>query len=186
MREIRQKKGVSALDKPISSEILGRPCSQLDAPESSTGLFLSIPNYGRNYITDFPAFYRQPRRPYVPRTSRNYSPNTSGALKKSHEGPRETLCSDTNSSTESQDSFDELMEVPIRPNVDYSVRESDAFYGTLANGLASPMPTSPELTEESQQDQSTFWGWAVRTAETFKRPKKKERGFQVMRPPRPG
>lgn len=99
--------------------------------------------------------------------------------------PDETLCSDTNSSMESQDSFDELMEVPIRANVDYSVRESDTFYGTLANDLASPLPTSPGLAEESQQDQSTFREWAVRTMETFRRPKKKERGFQVMRPPRP-
>jgi hypothetical protein len=95
---------------------------------------------------------------------------------------------DSHPSNPFRDSFDELMELPIRPNVDYSMRESDLFYGKLGNGSAStPVPVSQELPEESQESRHVLREWAARAVETLKPPKKKakEKGFQVMRPPRP-
>lgn len=185
MKGYRQKKGLSALDQVDDLEISGGFSSPQGDLESSTGPFLTTPNYTRHYVTDFSAFYRQPRQSYAHRTSRNGPSNRTGTHKTSHEGSGETLCSDSNLSTGSQDSFEELMEVPIRPDIDYSVRESDAYYGVSGNGLVSSTSNPPELAEESQKDQSTLRVWAVRVVENFKRPKKKEKGFQVMRPPRP-
>ncbi|KAF4760844.1 hypothetical protein HAV15_008243 [Penicillium sp. str.  len=185
MEEHRQTKGLPAVDPCDDFAFLGGPSSPLDGLEGSAGSFPTIPNYTRHYITDFSVFYRQPRHSYAPRTFHHEPSSLSGAPEISNEGPRGTLCSDTISSTESPDSCDELMEDTTRPGVDYSVRESDAYYGAWAHRLSSPIPPSFKGAEESQEDQSALRDWSTWTAKMFKRPKKKEKGFQVMRPPRP-
>ncbi|KAJ5877964.1 hypothetical protein N7455_001429 [Penicillium solitum] len=178
-------KGLPAVDPCDDFAFLGGPSSPLDGLEGSAGSFPTIPNYTRHYITDFSVFYRQPRHSYAPRTFHHEPSSLSGAPEISNEGPRGTLCSDAISSTESPDSCDELMEDTTRPGVDYSVRESDAYYGAWAHRLSSPIPPSFKGAEESQEDQSALRDWSTWTAKMFKRPKKKEKGFQVMRPPRP-
>ncbi|KAJ5589185.1 hypothetical protein N7537_011863 [Penicillium hordei] len=122
---------------------------------------------------------------WQPRHHYKDPPNRSSALNNSHEETAENPYSNSHPPNSFQDSFDEFMEVPIRPNVDYSMRESDLFYGKSGNGFASPVPISQVLPEESQESRSTLREWAVRAAEILKPPKKKkEKGFQVMRPPR--
>ncbi|KAJ5251411.1 hypothetical protein N7489_001821 [Penicillium chrysogenum] len=161
----------------VSSRTSGLP---FDAPENPASSFPSAPTQ-ETYITDFSAFYRPPRNHHKAPAIR------SSALNNSHEEPAENS-SDSHPSNPFRDSFDELMELPIRPNVDYSMRESDLFYGKLSNGSAfSPVPVSQELPEESQESRHTLREWAARAVETLKPPKKKkkEKGFQVMRPPRP-
>lgn len=185
MKASRQKKEIPAFNQVNDPDIFGGSSLFQSDLESSTGSFLTTPNNPRHYITDFSAFYRQPRQSTTRRTSRNCPSSPTGTRKTSREGSGESLCSDSNPFTGSHYSFEELMEVPIRPDIDYSVRESDAYYGVLGNPPGLSTSTAQELTGESQQDQHILREWAVRAVGNFKRPRKKEKGFQVMRPPLP-
>ncbi|KAJ5384704.1 hypothetical protein N7517_002615 [Penicillium concentricum] len=180
MKQIRQKGDFTRLSDSGSSESSRRSSLPFNAFENSTSSFPSTPTYERYHITDYSAFYRQPRYHYKD------PPNRASALDNSHEKTAENPCSDSHPSDSFQDSFDEFMDVPIRPNVDYSTRESDLFYGKLGNGFASPVPISQALPQESQESRNTLREWAVRAAGTLNpsKKKKKEKGFQVMRPPR--
>lgn len=176
----RRKRDFTRLSDSSSSESSRRSGLPFNASENSRSSLPSTPTHERYHITDFSAFYRQPRHHYKD------PPSRSSALNDSPEETVENPCSDSHPSNPFQDSFDELMEVPLRPNVDYSVRESDLYYGRLGNGSASPVPISQALHEESQESRNTLREWAVRAAEILKPPKKKkEKGFQVIRPPRP-
>ncbi|CAG8900264.1 unnamed protein product [Penicillium egyptiacum] len=181
MGENRQKREFTGLFNSGSSEPSRRSGVPLNASVNSTSAFPS-PTHERYHITDFSAFYRQPRHRYKD------PPKRSSALNNSHEEPAENPRSHSHLSNPFQDPLDELMEVPIRPNIDYSMRESDLFYGKLGNGSASPVPIPQEPPKESQKSRNPLREWAVRAVETFnpkkKKKKKKEKGFQVMRPPR--
>ncbi|CAG7919252.1 unnamed protein product [Penicillium olsonii] len=181
IKKNRHKPGFSTSDEPENPEILGKSSSSSNGPGGSADQF-PTPHHPKHYVTDFSAFYRQPRQSSLP-PSHKETPSSSGASKISYDGVGENSCSDT-SSSEPRDSFDELMEVPIRPEVDYSVRESDAYYRVSANGLVAPTPNPAELAEETHRDRGSMRGWVARTAEMWN-PPKKEKGFQVMRPPRP-
>ncbi|CAG8204433.1 unnamed protein product [Penicillium nalgiovense] len=174
----RQKMDFARLSDSGSSVSSRRSGLPFDASENPASPFPSTPTQ-ETYITDFSAFYRPPRH------HQKASANRSSALTNSPE-PAENS-SDSHPSNTFRDSFDELMELPIRPNVDYSMRESDLFYGKLGNGSASsPASISQELPEESQKSRNTMREWTARAVETLNPPKKKkETGFQVMRPPRP-
>jgi hypothetical protein len=179
MGENRQKRDFTRVSDSGISESSRRFGLPFNASKSSTSSSPSTPTHERYHITDFSAFYRQPRHHYKD------PPNRSSALNNSHEEPAENPCSDSHLSNSFRDSFDELMEVPIRPNVDYSMRESDLFYGKSGNDSASPVPISQALPEESQERRNTLREWAARAVETLNPPKKKkEKGFQVMRSPR--
>lgn len=174
----RQKMDFARLSDSGSSISSRRSGLPFDASENPASPFPSTPTQ-ETYITDFSAFYRPPRH------HQKASANRSSALTNSPE-PAENS-SDSHPSNTFRDSFDELMELPIRPNVDYSMRESDLFYGKLGNGSASsPASISQELPEESQKNRNTMREWTARAVQTLNPPKKKkETGFQVMRPPRP-
>jgi hypothetical protein len=76
--------------------------------------------------------------------------------------------------------------MPGRPDVDYSVRESDFYYGRPTGDLT--LPPTPILSASSQKEQAgkgTFHEWTHRTIARLKGSRPKEKGFQVVRPPRP-
>ncbi|KAK2591567.1 hypothetical protein QQS21_010737 [Conoideocrella luteorostrata] len=145
-----------------------------------------------HFMQDYSVFYRKPR-------SRNMTP-TSGAESVSRtpdmtEGGSSLCTPSEGPSSDLQfaqhypsDDLQELRDVLIRPGVDYSVRESDLFYGKPVHNEWPPMTSSPsEDLEEGQSSRRSFYGnWTRNFPTSVKRPKKeKEKGFQVARPPRP-
>ncbi|KAE8391728.1 hypothetical protein BDV23DRAFT_193075 [Aspergillus alliaceus] len=167
--------------RPGSSSISDRGFENND---TVTDHYCSAPATTDHYITDFSAFYRAPRpRANIKQESAKHSP----ALVDSASETSVESCADSNLGPSLQDSFDELLEEPSKPGVDYSVRESDLYYGR-------PESQSTQLTapgqlgnlQEPQADHPTPSGWLWRAAAQLRPPQKKEKGFQVMRPPRPG
>jgi hypothetical protein len=76
--------------------------------------------------------------------------------------------------------------MPGRPDVDYSVRESDFYYGRPTGNLTLPLTLI--LLASSQKEQAgkgTFHEWTHRTIARLKGSRPKEKGFQVVRPPQP-
>lgn len=97
----------------------------------------------------------------------------------------EDVPDEVNSASRSQDTLDELLEMPRRLNVDYSVRESDLYYGRATNdSTLSRMPSLSENVEEGQPGRRSLYEWTRTTAARLKRSQREEKGFQVMRPPR--
>ncbi|KAA8646489.1 uncharacterized protein ATNIH1004_007922 [Aspergillus tanneri] len=145
----------------------------------------------KHYITDLSTFYRTPR----PRNAPNTQPfeKTAAVGDSSSASSPRASSSNTESYNESdprrhsQDILDELLEMPGRHDVDYSVRESDLYY--LRPAGASMPPSTPILAENCHEDQPggyTFPEWIRKSVPSrLKQSRKKEKGFQVMRPPRP-
>ncbi|KXG47685.1 TRP-like family [Penicillium griseofulvum] len=180
-----QKRTSPSLHSSDGAVTAGRSFSPFDAPENFASIHGPTPINGRSYITDFSAFYRHPRRPNSPMPVQRDSQGRSSTHHTSDEGPSEHSRSDTPPSEPSQDSFDELIDTPINPNTDYSLRESDAFYGTLRTSFNSQVADSPG--PATQERRNILQEWTARAVETLNHPmKKKEKGFQVMRPPRQG
>jgi hypothetical protein len=143
----------------------------------------------KHYVTDFSAFYR-PARP------RNQTPVSIARVRPPTSEPRSsdvagsgTVSGPSSPSTNqvssrSGDSLDELLKAPSRPGVDYSVRESDSFYGrprTNFGDEGSPTP-GKETWERSDAPRP---GVFERARRRLNEPRTKEKGFQVVRPPRP-
>ncbi|KAL5044516.1 hypothetical protein BDW71DRAFT_209313 [Aspergillus fruticulosus] len=133
----------------------------------------------KHYITDFSAFYRPPRsRNQPPIISTQVSPlaSDSGTSDASSRSAGPALLG-------SEDTLNELLELPSRPGVDYSVRESDSFYGR-PRAVCSPEspPTSVLGSFENPTPRHSF---LERTRRYLRDSRTKEKGFQVMRPPRP-
>ncbi|KAF5131061.1 hypothetical protein E5D57_007410 [Metarhizium anisopliae] len=135
---------------------------------------------------DFSPFYRKPR-------SRNATPlshldSSSQSSRSTAPSPTPTSESDPESGASSQpgrkshETLDALLEASLPPDVDYSVRESDRFYGRPVSGSAIPAlkpgAAGCPLSRPVHDD------WRHMIPEVFK-PQKKEKGFQVARPPRP-
>jgi hypothetical protein len=140
-------------------------------------------------MTDFSAFYRAPR-------SRNQNlislarvrPPTAdpGASEVVGSGSASGLFSPSTNqaSTRSGDSLDELLDAPSRPGVDYSVRESDSFYGrprATFGDEGSPTPGKESWESSDAPLPSAF----ERARRRLNEPGTKEKGFQVVRPPQP-
>ncbi|KAL3482596.1 hypothetical protein BJX62DRAFT_221392 [Aspergillus germanicus] len=145
----------------------------------------------KHYVTDFSAFYRSPR-------SRNQTPVSIARVRPPTSEPRSSDAAGSGSgsalglsspstnqaSSRSGDSLDELLKAPTRPDVDYSVRESDSFYGRPRAKLGdegSPTPGKKSW-ESSDAPRSTI---IERARRRLNEPRCKEKGFQVVRSPRP-
>ncbi|KAL2820432.1 hypothetical protein BJX63DRAFT_428260 [Aspergillus granulosus] len=168
--------------------------------------FSSTPTGVKHYVTDFSVFYRSPRpsssRRWVSETGSTVTDQSeaqgsinpilgSGSGSGSRPASSSSSASASNSTAESSRSIlDELSELPSRPNVDYSTREVDSYYGhrrpvpatdnDKSNSTAALVPTPP-LDEGQAHGLSN---WAHKAAALMK-PTKKEKGFQVVRPRRP-
>jgi hypothetical protein len=157
----------------------------------ATAASINPPLDTKHYVTDFSAFYRPPR-------SRNQTPVSVARVRPPTSGPRSSDVAGSGSgsasgpsspstnqaSSRSGDSLDELLEAPSRPGVDYSVRESDSFYGRrMANFGDEESPTpGKESWESSDPPRPSVFERARRR---LNEPRTKEKGFQVVRPPRP-
>ncbi|GFF52799.1 hypothetical protein IFM58399_09417 [Aspergillus lentulus] len=146
----------------------------------------SAPADRKRNITGYSAFYRPPRpgiRNHVvePDASSQESDSINSAR-----GLSEEIYYHPDSARRRRDTLDELLEVPARDDVDYSVRESDFYYGRPA-GDSAPPPTSIPLEDpgKEQTGRGTLYEWTYRTVARLKGSKPKEKGFQVVRPPRP-
>ncbi|RHZ73697.1 hypothetical protein CDV55_107444 [Aspergillus turcosus] len=143
----------------------------------------TLPEATASYTPDTSTFYRPPRSHSDRVASYEYENVNSDSILSAIESA-EPAQTDSNSS-HSGDAFDELLQLPSKSGVDYSVRESDMYYGRRhGDSGASQNP----LTEDTGADQSTrqtFFNWKRSSAERFKHKRTKEKGFQVMRPPRP-
>ncbi|KAB8262961.1 hypothetical protein BDV32DRAFT_136365 [Aspergillus pseudonomiae] len=175
-----------SFDSLASSYRLGSTGTSLEHPKESDNSatpFSLSPPVGRHYVTDFSSFYRSPRRNEPLPTRTGCASPASGSVgspvglslsEESYSGSRPTRSS--------LDILDELLEVPSRPEIDYSVRESDFYYGRWNNDSTSPSTLlSPD---ENQPSRQTLRHWTHRMLARFKYPKRKEKGFQVTRPPR--
>ncbi|EAW14598.1 uncharacterized protein ACLA_076380 [Aspergillus clavatus NRRL 1] len=125
------------------------------------------------HTLDTSSFYRTPRA----RTS-------CGALSEIESRRSESNTSSTASSGDSMhtvgDSYtlDELLQRPSRSDVDYSVRESDMYYGRIGTS-PSELPRTEDETETSRE---TFSQWKRRAVERLRRTGNQEKGFVVIRP----
>lgn len=135
---------------------------------------------------DFSPFYRKPR-------SRNATPlshldSSSQSSRSTAPSPTPTSESDPESGASSQpgrkshETLDALLEASLPPDVDYSVRESDRFYGRPVSGSANPAVKPGAAGCPSSRPVHDDWRHMI--PEVFKH-QKKEKGFQVARPPRP-
>lgn len=96
----------------------------------------------------------------------------------------------------SRNILDELLQYPVNLNVDYSTREVDSYYsrtrpvrGTGNDSISStgalPLGSRVDGSQEQNQEQgNNLLSWVRKTVASIK-PAKKEKGFQVVRPPRP-
>ncbi|KAF7585723.1 hypothetical protein BBP40_010240 [Aspergillus hancockii] len=145
--------------------------------------FAPTPTGVRHYVTDFSSFYRAPRPQKKLRHAETSFTSQESSSINSSGGPSVKSSSESNQVRRSQDTLDELLETPSRPYVDYSVRESDSYYGRPTSDSTSPMPISWESMDDGQSSRQILNEWTRRTVARLK-PKEKEKGFQVMRPPR--
>lgn len=151
--------------------------------------FLPTPTGIRHYVTDFSGFYRPPKslssRPPPSESVRT----SSGAESAPASASASTAGSGSGSSSTSRnapnhDSLDELLEPWVRPDVDYSTREVDLYYGRNRFSSETESSRAPVLTNTGAEAQENLFTRLTRGAGRLK-PKKKEKGFQVARPPRP-
>jgi hypothetical protein len=118
----------------------------------------------KHYVTDFSAFYRPPRsQNHTPVSIARARPPTAdtGASDVLGSGSASGPSSGSTSQalSRSGDGFDELMEAHLRPRVDYSVRESDSFYGRPRATLGdegSPTPGKDSLESTDAPRPSVF------------------------------
>lgn len=151
------------------------------------------PTNTKHYVTDFSAFYRAPRaRPGHQSLNTDIeSRPTSDSPSPPAESSGESLFDIKAANRLSRNTLDEWLDIPGRSSVDYSVRESDQFYGRRKiSGADSESPSTAGLTgnnsgELSGSETVHYWTrWAAARLKQYRKPK--EKGFQVMRPPRPG
>jgi hypothetical protein len=145
----------------------------------------NLPEATAPYTPDTSKFYRPPRSHNGRVSSYEYESANSDSILSAIEST-ESAQTHSSSSQNSSNAFDELLQLPSKSGVDYSVRESDMYYGRRHG---DPGPSQNPLTESTGEDQSsrqTFFNLKRSSAERFKLKKAKEKGFQVMRPPRPG
>ncbi|KAK1144954.1 hypothetical protein N8T08_004669 [Aspergillus melleus] len=152
----------------------------------------SIPANTEHDPTEFTEFYRAPRARIGPQSSCTDSgrSSTSDQANESAEFSGESSFELRAANRVSQNTLDEWLDAPERLNVDYSVRESDQFYGRQKiNDTVSESSSTVGLTGNvgnGASGNNTLKDWTRRTATRLKPPKKpKEKGFQVVRPARP-
>ncbi|KAF7165048.1 hypothetical protein CNMCM5623_009400 [Aspergillus felis] len=150
-----------------------------DMPNSPT-----LPEATAPYSPDASTFYRPPRSLNGRVASYEYENADSDSIGPAIE-PSHSAQTDSNSSQQSSDAFDELLQLPSKSGVDYSVRESDLYYGRRRDDSGPSQESSNESTDKGQSSRQTFLNWKRSSTERFKQKKTKEKGFQVMRPPRP-
>ncbi|RHZ43680.1 uncharacterized protein CDV56_100195, partial [Aspergillus thermomutatus] len=144
----------------------------------------TLPEATAPYTPDTSTFYRPPRSLHGRVASYEYENLNSDSFPSAIESIAESPQTDSNSSQHSGDGFDELLQLPSKSDVDYSVRESDMYYGRRRG---DSRPSQEPLTEstEGRPSRQIFSDWKRRAAERFKYKKTTEKGFQVTRPPRP-
>ncbi|KAE8373720.1 hypothetical protein BDV26DRAFT_284909 [Aspergillus bertholletiae] len=180
-----------SFDRLASSYRLGAAGTSIEClkeSDDSVTPFSSTPPGGRHYVTDFSSFYRSPRRRNEPLTTRIVCDSLASRSAGSPVGPisSEESYNDSRPTRSSLDILDELLEVPSRPDIDYSVRESDFYYGR-PNSDSTP-PSTLSLSGNVGEDQPSrqmLRHWMRKTAGRLKYAKRKEKGFHVMRSPRP-
>ncbi|KAI9045908.1 uncharacterized protein KD926_005851 [Aspergillus affinis] len=143
--------------------------------------------------TDSTEFYRAPRaridHQYLYTESGDSStPDNIGAAAEAPSAEPTPELKPTNRM--SQNTLDEWLNVPERVDIDYSVRESDQYYGRMnISDTVSESSSTVGLTREVGSEASrkdTVKDWTQRASRRLKPPKKpKEKGFQVVRPKRP-
>ncbi|KAH8429058.1 uncharacterized protein LDX57_006728 [Aspergillus melleus] len=152
----------------------------------------SMPANTQHDATEFTDFYRAPRARIGPQSSCTDSgrSSTSDDLNESAHSSDEPSFELTSANRVSQNTLDEWLDVPGRLNVDYSVRESDQFYGrqkpsdTVSESSSTMGLTGIVGSEASGKD--TLKHWTRRAVTRLKPPKKpKEKGFKVVRPAGP-
>ncbi|KAL4924716.1 uncharacterized protein BDV17DRAFT_300878 [Aspergillus undulatus] len=166
--------------------------------------FSPTPTGVKHYVTDFSAFYRPPR----PSSSRRALSETGSTMTNQEEasgsmnpilgsGSGSAIASASasasastsssiaeSSNDPSRNNLDELLELPSRPNVDYSTREVDSYYShgrpVPATNCATALVLPPLVDEEQAHGLLN----RARKAAARMKPTRKEKGFQVVRPPR--
>lgn len=133
-------------------------------------------------------FYRKPRtrihspdiQPSSSLQSQKSSSNSSDTSRSLTQESDE-LYSQAQSPLESPSNLlDILSEIPNRPQVDYSFREADLFYGIQRDEDVTPEQLDPTINEQPQKT-AFYSSWAGRVTSLLK-PKPTESGFQVVRP----
>ncbi|PLB52229.1 hypothetical protein P170DRAFT_507076 [Aspergillus steynii IBT 23096] len=153
----------------------------------------STPTNTKHYVTDFSAFYRAPRARSGPQSlhAATGRRSTSGSFSSPADPSAHSSFESKAANRLSRNTLDEWLDVPGRSNVDYSVRESDQFYGRpKISSAVSEASSTVGLTRNSSGDISgreALQGWARQAVSRLREPKKgKKKGFEVVRPPRPG
>ncbi|KAL4768025.1 hypothetical protein BDW60DRAFT_211414 [Aspergillus nidulans var. acristatus] len=171
----------ASLRTSVSASYRGNHTSRPKTPSFSSSL--TTPFDTRHYITDFSAFYRQPRQ-------RSQNPitvarDTDGILPTLDTTSHLSLANTTLPRLGYKDTFDNLLNTPPRRGVDYSVRESDMFYGRPRSRSTCSLEESPSSLP--QPGPATGSGILKQARRYLRRQAvgSKEQGFQVMRPPRP-
>ncbi|EAW19327.1 uncharacterized protein NFIA_092880 [Aspergillus fischeri NRRL 181] len=144
----------------------------------------NLPEATAPYSPNTSTFYRPPRSLNARVASYEYentNPDSISSVFESSESPQ----TDSSSSQHSSDAFDELLQLPRKSGIDYSFRESDLYYGSRRGESGPSQESSNESPDEGQSSRQTFLNWKRSSTERFKQKKTKEKGFQVMRPPRP-
>lgn len=105
-----------------------------------------------------------------------------------------SIAASSNNPGSSRNILDELLQHPVNLNVDYSTREVDSYYsrarpvrgpGNDSFSSTAAFLTRARVDEDQEQEQgNSILKLARKTAARMK-PGKKEKGFQVVRPPRP-
>ncbi|CZR37416.1 uncharacterized protein FPRO_02324 [Fusarium proliferatum ET1] len=142
-------------------------------------------------------------RDFQPDPSTFYRPPRSGAISPAYHAPRLAAVSTTprspiaDKSSHSTGNFSidlALSEVALQPDVDYSLRESDRFYGIDEERVFVSSTSSPDVDTNPGPSTGMRPHGAGRQnnlvagfTNVFTRPmpKAREKGFQVKRPPRP-
>ncbi|KAF7117499.1 hypothetical protein CNMCM5793_006481 [Aspergillus hiratsukae] len=153
--------------------------NNLYTPNSPT-----LPEAAASYTPDTSTFYRPPRSHNGRVASYEYENLNSDSILSAIESA-ESVPTDSNSSHNSSNAFDELLQLPRKSGVDYSVRESDMYYGRRHGDSGPSHNPLTEETGEGQSGRQTIFNLKGSSAERFKHKETKEKGFQVMRPPRP-
>lgn len=179
--EVNSFDGTSDRYRPGSSRRIYRGFENRPDMLNSHTLAEATAPYSPNAST----FYRPPRSLNGRVASYEYEnarPDSIDSVTESSESAQ----TDSNASQRSSDAFDELLQLPSKSGVDYSFRESDLYYGwRRGDSGQSQESSSNESPDEGQSSRQTFLNWKRSSAERFKHKKTKEKGFQVMRPPRP-
>ncbi|OGM44070.1 hypothetical protein ABOM_007299 [Aspergillus bombycis] len=176
-----------SIDSMASSYRLGSTGPSLEHPEESDNSvipFSLTPPVGRHYVTDFSSFYRSPRRRNepLPTTIVCASPASDSVGSPAGLSLSEESYDDSRQTLTSLDILDELLEVPSRPDIDYSVRESDFYYGRLNSDSTSPSTLlSSGNVDENKPSRQPLRPWTHRMVARFKYPKRKEKGFQTQK-----